>query len=59
MVNRIFYILLIITIIYSLLENDVENKQTINFNIILLVLNIYIIHKYGEKMKRIENKIPN
>ena len=59
MVNRIFYILLIIAIIYSLLENDVENKQTINFNIILLVLNIYIIYKYGEKMKRIENKIPS
>ena len=59
MVNRIFYILLIITIIYSLLENDVENKQTINFNIILLVLNVYIIYKYNEKIKRIENKIPN
>ena len=59
MVNRIFYILLIITIIYSLLENDVGNKQTINFNIILLVLNVYIIYKYNEKIKRIENKIPN
>ena len=59
MVNRIFYILLIITIIYSLLENDVVNKQTINFNIILLVLNVYIIYKYDEKIKRIENKIPN
>ena len=59
MISRGVYIILILIILHFLLQEDVYNKSSLNLTLILVILNIYIIYKYDEKIQKIEEKQNN
>ena len=59
MISRGVYIILILIILHFLLQEDAQNKSSLNSTLILLILNIYIIYKYDEKIQKIEEKQNN
>ena len=59
MISRGVYIILILIILHFLLQEDVYNKSSLNLTLILVILNIYIIYKYDEKIQKLEEKQNN